>query len=62
MDGKLENHCIPENRPLMCIDCKDRETIYTNHNSGYIICNKYGKINYNFNILSELKKTNPSMF
>ena len=47
---------------MACIDCNYRETIYTNINSGYIECEKLGKVNYGFNIMDALKRYKPSTY
>ena len=55
-------YAIGNNLPMACIDCKYRETIYTNMNAGYIECQKLGKVNYGFNIMDALKHYKPSMY
>ena len=55
-------YAFGEDLPMACIDCNYRETIYTNINSGYIECEKLGKVNYGFNIMDALKHYKPSTY
>ena len=54
--------CTDDTRPMSCINCKYRETIYTNINHGYIDCSIYGRLNYSFNIMDALKMYKPSIY
>ena len=48
--------------PMACIDCEYRDTLFTNMNSGYIECEKLGRINYDFNIMNALRYSKPSKY
>ena len=47
--------CELSSRPLKCLECMSREEIYVDSNTGYIVCDKLGKIYYN-NIIKYLEK------
>ena len=47
--------CELSSRPLKCLECISREEIYVNSNTGYIVCDKLGKVYYN-NIIKYLEK------